>query len=397
MLQGAKITVTAASLAFALVLLGTALGVVRLGAVLGLPFPPTLASLHPRLQLFGFLGIFIAGVAYTLVPRLKNKRLPSGGLAYASLALLLLANLLWLLEPLLPRGLELMGNLALLAGSSLFAALLAPVLGRPSGVLAVSEPYIWLAVLSFPLTSLLLLIHSGPDPFMEGALLYLSLLGFPGSMIYGIYIRTIHFRDPFRYVVLRKRLALAGFLLQLAAVLWSLASLGERGYLPLASALFLAAGMTVILSIQGFRRLREREKLAKMLERDRSRYIYFSSLFDLALLWLLASLALGLLYSLTGHLALRDSFIHGLALGFMGNTIMAYVPILLPPMLTAKVPYKGLSRGPALLFNAASLWRLLAYGLRTPSMLLSWLAWLAGPLLLLSMAWFLLMVASLRA
>jgi hypothetical protein len=81
----------------------------------------------------------------------------------------------------------------------------------------------------------------------------------------------------------------------------------------------------------------------------------------------------------------------------MGNTIMAYVPILLPPMLTAKVPYRGLSRGPALLFNAASLWRLLAYGLRTPSMLLSWLAWLAGPLLLLSMAWFLLMVASLRA
>ncbi|MER3601607.1 MAG: hypothetical protein C4339_02700 [Nitrososphaerota archaeon] len=390
MLEGARLTLLGALLALCLGLIGILLGILWLGALTGLFAGAPFLLLHARVQLYGSLPLFIMGVAYNLVPRFKNRRLAGRKLAYLSLGLVFVGNLLWLLEP----GPEAAGGVLLAAGALLFSLLLLPLLGKPSGVLAVSEPYISLAVLLLPISALLLLPYSSQDPFSNDGLLYLALLGFPTTMIYGIFIRTIHFRDPFRAAVLRKRAAAVSFGLHGAALALTLLSLLEPRALRYASPLFLGSGLGLVYSVQGFRRLKD-ERQGRMAERDRVRYQYFSTAFTLALAWLLAGLALGFLYGTLGLLALRDAFIHSLALGFMGTTIIAYVPILLPPLLTARVPYRGLSRGPVYLFSIASLWRVAGYFAHDVNSL-ALLSWLGGPLLLAALLWFLGMALTLR-
>ncbi|MEM1944524.1 MAG: hypothetical protein QW756_03445 [Nitrososphaerota archaeon] len=45
---------------------------------------------------------------------------------------------------------------------------------------------------------------------------------------------------------------------------------------------------------------------------------------------------------------LRDTFNHSITLGFIGNMIMTYAPILLPALINKHAPYKRLTKAPIL-------------------------------------------------
>ena len=78
-----------------------------------------------------------------------------------------------------------------------------------------------------------------------------------------------------------------------------------------------------------------------------------------SVLWLLFSFFLGVVWQVfgIGSLAITDSFIHSLAIGFIGSAIIAYAVALLPGVISQKAPKKRLSLLPLLFLNAGLLIR----------------------------------------
>lgn len=345
--------------------LGAVMGAVWLLSLSGLlPFTPSVLS-HPKLMLFGFVYVFITSVAMVLAQRFRNEehtsylRLRISSPIAMSLGVLLSAfaepgNMVWLL-----------GYLAAVAGASSAAIYSVRVLGRPSGPLAAADPLISSSMILMPLTLALTMFAEldGVHVFGRPGLPLLLLLGTPAGMVMGVGIKTVHFRVNIR---LRRG---AWWLLTPLHVASSAAAyaavLLRSGALELAASLgYLLASAVWMLSVDALRRVKSGEQYARMRERDRVRYLYFSALYRAASIWLLVGCVLAVLNSASLLLAhplwfsLRDAYIHSVAVGFVGNMILAYSPILMPSLMSARMPYTGLTLYPAALLNSGNVLRI---------------------------------------
>lgn len=112
---------------------GAALGAVNLlhmasrGAAVTLW--PALTQVHAHLQIVGWVGLFIMGVAYTVVPRLKGMTFPAPKLAVASLVVTLAGILLRAASQPWPPNVSTAASMAVsgvlvLAGASMFAGII---------------------------------------------------------------------------------------------------------------------------------------------------------------------------------------------------------------------------------------------------------------------------------
>src|SRR3990172_14098 len=84
--------------------MGTGLGVLWLGVISGIEIslPFRLVSVHPDLQVFGFLVMFIMGASYSIIPRFKNRRLDNRLGAYVSFILMTGGNAVSLVHMVMP-------------------------------------------------------------------------------------------------------------------------------------------------------------------------------------------------------------------------------------------------------------------------------------------------------
>ena len=105
--------------------------------------------------------------------------------------------------------------------------------------------------------------------------------------------------------------------------------------------------------------------------------------------WLLFGCALGIILIGSGSdiFFVRDSFIHSIALGFIGSTITVFAPMLLPGLLGRKAPVTGLSLGPILLLNAGILLRIAGDSATIFSLNLPFWESLSGLLILGAIIW----------
>jgi uncharacterized membrane protein (DUF106 family) len=88
----------------------------------------------------------------------------------------------------------------------------------------------------------------------------------------------------------------------------------------------------------------------------------------------------------------RDLFIHSIAIGFIGSTILCYAPMLLPGLLGRRGPTTGLSYYPVIILNIAVLLRAAGDILYMRlGYLPEWEA-ISGLLVIISMLWFLWMI-----
>jgi len=403
----ARLTILATSTGAGMGILGTVVGILWLGILLGLPSPidSRIILIHPDLQIFGFLTLFVMGVAYSAIPRFKNKPLRHPRAAAASILLVTFGNVLLLVDAFLPSEMSgrLASDLTILLGAVVYAFIALRTLGRPSGPLASAEPFMALSVVALLLSlvnklasDLSLVSHS--YSYSSPAVLQLALIGFPTLMIFGVAVRTVHFR----IVTLRRKLVKAGFIPSLAGVSLSFVAIFsplEREFTFVSSVLFTAAGMLFVAAINGLGDEISAEQYARMNERDRNRYIYFSPVIRIASAWLLAGLLLSVAASLdlpsSGTLGLRDAFIHSVAVGFIGTTIMGYGAILLPPLTSGRTPFRGLTLTPIWLITAGNIWRV-AGSILTRFGVVLWPTWFSGVLVLAGMTYFLWMVHSLQ-
>jgi hypothetical protein len=86
--------IAATATATVLGLAGTFLGVLRLLSYGRAVIFQSIYLVHPDLQLFGFVAIFIIGVSYGLVPRFKNKPAPPLPFFLLLVSLVFVGNLL---------------------------------------------------------------------------------------------------------------------------------------------------------------------------------------------------------------------------------------------------------------------------------------------------------------
>jgi hypothetical protein len=390
-------------------LIGVLAGLLWLFNIWGiqLPWNSQIFRTHPDNMVFGFLALFVSGVAYILFPRFRNRPLGPVWVGYLATALIFVGNVLTILAATTASATSLLGGLLILVGVSAFALLALHILGLPSGVLAIADPALLLGVISLPLLALwrVLNLYGYTPPYYfwsHPAALQLALFGFPISTIYGVMVRTVHFRIARLY---RPGLVAAWILhgVGLLAANFALV-LGDLERLPLVAAgLIMGGGFSFLYSIDAFRRSANMPHVAKMSERDRERYRYFEPLIVTAGVWLVVGLLLGVAHTLNLYLQwgggyfIRDAFIHANTVGFIGTTIMAYGAILLPPLMSGRTPYRGLSLLPAWLVSLGNAWRVGGDLLMEGVGLAHWSIGLSGIPVVVGLIYYMGMVHRLRA
>lgn len=160
---------------------------------------------HGHAQIFGWVGLFIMGIAYHVLPRLKATQLQGRPLALASYGFVLGGIVLrtlaqpFAMNPLLADVVIFSATLELI-GASLFLYVVVRTLASSPQPVDVYEKYILASVAWFwalATATLALALYSaayGLDIVpsnLDAPYLHMGLMGFAGMMIFGITLRTI--------------------------------------------------------------------------------------------------------------------------------------------------------------------------------------------------------------
>ncbi len=356
---------TGAVLAF----VGSSMGGLMLAGITGVSVPAQLESfpVHPFLQIFGFLAEFVLGVGYSLLPRFGATSLRSVSLGYTVYVAITTSSIIMIAATVIPAPAPMLWGLSaflLLCGSAIFLYQLVDLLGTPRPAFPETRPLILLSGFSFLMVSLVLVIQLAMgqaaalgDLFTPSAV-YLSLLGFVGSMIYAVSIRSVSFRQS----DYRRTWARDAYLAQGAGV--GLTFAGTILDIPILSqgggVLFLIAAVCLVLSIRIFERAHAIMNRSAMTNVHLRIMHYNEACVALAAAWLLLGCLLGVLWQVAdqGSFVLKDSFIHAIAIGVVGSAITCFAPMLLPGLLGTKGPVTGLTYGPIALLNVGVLLRI---------------------------------------
>jgi hypothetical protein len=388
---------TAVTLGF----VGTTLGALTLARLSGVPTSLGLAlfSIHPFIQIFGFVSEFVMGVGYSLLPRFKVGHFPKVSLAYAVYGAMTSANIASILSTFTGNGLPILqaSSLLMLGGSLVFAYQVISIVRRPAGGFPEVDPLLALSPLSLVLaTALLFLELEGvvgiQGDFFSPQMILLALLGFAGSEIYAVQIRSVSFRQ----CDYRKRLAVSASVFQAAGVgaIFIDFLVPDQVLSVLCGVLFLAAALSVLFSIKVLELAHPLMLRPAMTKMHYSIMRYNEVCILSAAVWLLIGCVLGIAWFGFGieTFFVRDSFIHSIAIGFIGADITCFAPMLLPGLLGRKGPVTGLSFWPIALLDSGVFIRVVG-NLQTlgGSGLPLWEA-SSGPIIIAAMVGFLLML-----
>ncbi len=345
---------------------------------------------HPYFQMFGFLAEFVMGVAYSLLPRFAGKALSNLYLAYLNYFLITSALFLSVVSILFDGQGKLYFSSLLVGSSAIFTyqtfsttKQIKSAFPEANLLFKVSSS----SLLTFAFLYFLSNFSINFDPFSEQSLL-LFLLGFVGSIIYAVEIRSVAFRQA-NY---RKRLTTIAGLTQVAALVFLVVGMLDSVFALLGKILLLATSIEVLLAIRLLTHSLMYTPAMTGIHLRIKRYNEVSLTF--AFFWLFSGLVISLLHSIDPAYFLRDMFIHTVAIGFVGSTIVCFSPMYIPGIISARGPISGLSFGPIITLAIAVLIRIVGDIEALSSGNFAIWEWISGVFVLVSVVWLLAMLRS---
>jgi hypothetical protein len=384
---------------------GATLGMInlaRLTAGWGLgTLPPTSVWAHAYVQVFGFMALFIMGVAYHVLPRFVNGTLQYPGLVRCSFWLQLMGVVMvacgFFHGAALTRPLWIAGGVSLIAAAVSFAAVVFATMA--SGVPASESFRRWIAAGAawMVVSSLVVLVAALADDVTWHRVLWTAaLFGFINSWIFGVGRKILPIFLGCRPRGLRLERAVF-VMYQAGTVAWVIGAWPDSGSTTLltlrgAGAVLLTLSVVAYTGCLGL--LGRRGPVLGCAVRNPQdgwqRYVFA------AWAWLFAGLALGpggavagLIVAGNESLLVLDFARHAMAFGFAAQMILG-VASRVVPNFTGKPLWSSKARDAAFyLLNASMAFRMLevpiAFGLAAEAW--SYIAW-SGPLGVLAMVLF---------
>ncbi len=338
--------ITAVLLLFA----GSSVGSLWMMSIFGLNVPSFLLHaipFHDDLQIDGFITFIVMGIGYVIIPRFRNIILPNSKLVYVSYILVICSVIMTFLQN---ESLSIIEGMLRMCGIAIFAILILYTLRITPKLLQKADYFFGMAVIMFVFVNL---IHELFGNF-DQSLNYIHLwLLFPVLMIFGVYYKTV----PAFVGFTRPRKIPGDISICLGActcVVTSASIFISHEFLDvLFEVLFFATAITLSISLRVFElyenKMRKFFDAEKLIRYDFTRMHTFT-----AFVFLFTSFVMSILhYIIPGVFAFYDLGIHLMAIGFIGISIMLYLPMFLPLVIMKMVRFIHFNKIPFLMIISA--------------------------------------------
>lgn len=333
--------------------IGTTIGSIWMLAFFGIPIPEQISSLfavHRIFQLNGFVTLMIMGVGYMIIPRMRNELTPSNRLAKISYLFVISSISVDLVSSVLSVDYYYIATILRLIGVSMFGGLMFYMLRIIPKLLRESDYFITISI-SLLISSQAISLFV---PSQESLIQKQMWLLFPILMIFAIEYKTLPsflgFIRPKRNLVFS-----AIILAAICGIVGITATIFPSEYLGVAfNVLLIGMVSCFALSLYIFGGFDNTEILKLISGEKKKRFHTIILHTRIAFGFLLTGLTLGTLHAANlVNFAMYDLTIHYTAIGFIGITIMLYLPIMIPPILEKSIRFLDFNHIPLILIIAA--------------------------------------------
>ncbi|MBI5697488.1 MAG: hypothetical protein HZC29_03110 [Thaumarchaeota archaeon] len=333
--------------------IGTTIGSIWMLTFFGIPIPEQVSSLfavHRIFQLNGFVTLMIMGVGYMIIPRMRNELTPSNRLAKISYLFVISSISVDLASSVLSIDYTYIATILRLIGVSMFGGLMFYLLRIIPTLLRESDYFITISI-SLLVSSQAISLFI---PQQESLIQKQMWLLFPILMIFAIEYKTL----PSFLGFIRPKRKLVFSAIILAVVCGGVgivATVFPSAYLGVLFNVLLigmVSGFALSLYIfGGF----DNTEILKLISGEKKKRFHTIILHTrIAFGFLLTGLILGVFHAANlVSFAMYDLTIHYTAIGFIGITIMLYLPIMIPPILEKSIRFLDFNHMPLTLIIAA--------------------------------------------
>lgn len=344
---GRPFVITAVILAF----VGVTIGTVWMFSFFGIAVPEfyNAFQIHKIIQLEGFLTLLIMGVGYVIIPRFRNVSLPSNKLAVASFLLVIASLALESAQKI--GGYVLMNSeVVRLAGVLIFAVICFYTIRIKPKLLRESDYFLAISI------SVLVFVHM--VPIVGGAntnsLNYVQMwLLFPILAIFGVEYKTL----PSFLGYIRPNKVLTAVCIGVAltgCIVGAISLYVDSIAISVAfNSVMIAMTASFVILSYVYGGYDNREILNLMHGEKKARYDMIVKHTRIGFAFLFAGFVFGILFYLQNGFLFYDLAIHYVAIGFVGITIMLFLPMMLPPIVGKTIRFANFSRIPLLLLLVA--------------------------------------------
>jgi len=370
--------------------IGTSIGTIYMLMLSGMNIHNAIGNtllLHRELQ-SSAVTILIMGVMYMLVPRIRSIKFKNVLEARISFILIIASLILYPLAIYINDYYIIIAYyIVRLTALAIFAYVIASMLKVAPRVGRVSDYYFVLALIMLIAYNVILAIDYNMDNLNR---VYIWLC-FVVYVIFGVQYKTVPIF--FGRATPIKGLDILAFILASISALLLLIQIRVYAY-----TLLIATSMIFAYSIYVMSKYRIPEFLYTSEDpqaREKiSRLKFFIPLLRVSYIMLVLGLVTALLYDLTPTFALYDLAIHIVTIGFIGITIMNFIPIMLPPILGKDVNYTRFNMLPLIMLLAGIVvrvaWNILPFITQVDRLMLG----MSGFIVLLAMILYIRMIHS---
>jgi hypothetical protein len=333
--------------------IGTTIGSIWMLSFFGISMPEQFTSMfqmHKIFQLNGFVTLMIMGIGYMIIPRMRNELTPSARLAKVSYLFVISSIGVDFAGSLISADYAKIATTLRLIGVSIFGGLMFYMLRIVPKLLRESDYFITISI-SLLIASQLTSLFDAQQHTLTQKQLWLF---FPILMIFAIEYKTLP--SFLGFIRPKRKLVTTSIILAVFSGI-----MGITGSIIPAMVLDIVFNLALIctvscfaLSLYVFGGFDNTEILKLISGEKKKRYHTMILHTRIAFGFLLAGLLLGTLHAATlSVFATYDLTIHYIAIGFIGVTIMLYLPIMIPPILEKSIRFLDFNHIPLILVLAA--------------------------------------------